>query len=264
MAKTQWSTSRIEPAEFVKISVNQRQAHFSPMEYQEVAVTLAAQRRFLHTLAVFPDLAAGKSPDTSACAQDLGARAHQILQEAEQEAQTLLGAARQKAASLEQEGYRDGLLQGRAEAFAEARTGIQQLVTALGAGAARLRSLEEEFRRHAGETVIDLALAVAERILRAEVARDSRATLRVVQAALDALPEHGEVVVWIHPDQCAMLQDHRSELLAAAEGATALRILGDPTVEAGGCRVETPGSLVDATLSGQLEEARRRLRGDPR
>jgi broad specificity phosphatase PhoE len=41
---------RRQTEECVKISVNQRQAHFSRIENQGVTVTLSAQGRFLHTL----------------------------------------------------------------------------------------------------------------------------------------------------------------------------------------------------------------------
>jgi flagellar biosynthesis/type III secretory pathway protein FliH len=39
--------------------------------------------------------------------------------------------------------------------------------------------------------------------------------------------------------------------------------VSDPTVPVGGCVVETPHSMVDATFPAQLEEARRRLREEP-
>jgi hypothetical protein len=50
-------------SECVKISVIQWQEHFSPMENQELTVTLSTQRRFLHTLShqVLPD--SDDSPD---------------------------------------------------------------------------------------------------------------------------------------------------------------------------------------------------------
>jgi flagellar assembly protein FliH len=194
-------------------------------------------------------------------------RAHQILQEAELEAQALVEAARQKAASLEQEGYREGWLQGRAEVLGEARGELQQLMAALEAGALRVRAMEDDFRTQACETIAGLALAVAERILRAEIVQDPEATLRGVRAALAVLleqgSEQGEVLVRVHPTQHATIQEHRAGLLAVAEGVPALRVLPDPAIEAGGCLVEAPGCLVDATIAAQLEEARRRLREAP-
>ena len=100
---------------------------------------------------------------------------------------------------------------------------------------------------------------MAERILRAEVTQDPEGILRVVRAALAALPEPEETVVRVHPDAAALLQAHREEFGEATSERPALRIVGDPMVAAGGCLVETPHSVVDATFPAQLDEARRRL-----
>jgi hypothetical protein len=45
-----WAEPKIQPGECVKISVIRGQVHFSPVENQDVTVTLLGQRRFLHTL----------------------------------------------------------------------------------------------------------------------------------------------------------------------------------------------------------------------
>ncbi len=63
-----------ETSECVKISMVQRQAHFSPTENQEVRVTLSAQRRFLHALSA--DGRGGESLEGAAgagCGASVGA-----------------------------------------------------------------------------------------------------------------------------------------------------------------------------------------------
>ena len=122
------------------------------------------------------------------------------------------------------------------------------------------QALETACRAQADEMVVNLALAVAERILHAEIVRDPAAILAVVRNALALLPSPGEIVIRIHPDAVALLQAHRDALQDTGPDAQSLRIVGDPAVSAGGCLLETPHSLVDATFPAQLEEARRRLR----
>ncbi len=213
--------------------------------------------------AVFPEFAGGGLPSADASPADPAARAHQIVREAEREAQTLVEAARQRAAIVAQEGYREGRLQGRAEALAEGRGRLQQAAGGLEAAAARLHTLEAEFRARVSETIVSLALAVAERICRAEIAHDPAVILRAVQEAVGLLPEPGDVVVRVHPEQLAMLQEHRAGGPGTGGIATGLRFLSDPTVDPGDCLVETPDCLVDATLATQLEAARQRLRSIP-
>ena len=210
--------------------------------------------------AVFPELSGrgGRSPVPAEAEE--GDRAHTILHRAEQQAQALMGSARQRAAAAVEAGYREGSLQGHAEALAESRGRLQRLGTSLEDAVGRIHVLEEEIRGQGPETIVRLALAVAERIVRTHTAQDPEVVLRAARTALAVLPEPGEVLVRLHPDQEALLQAHRAELLAIREGVTTLRFLPDAAIEPGGCLVEAPTCLVDATVAAQLEEAGRRLR----
>jgi flagellar assembly protein FliH len=191
------------------------------------------------------------------------AGAHSTLERVERQAQALMEAARHKASALMEAGHREGLVQGRAEAITEAQNGLRDLTQSVSTAAERLQALEAECRKQAEGMVVSLALAVAERILQAEVARDPTAILKVVRGALALLPTPGEVVIRIHPEAVALLQAHRDALQGGTRAVENLRIVGDPAVSAGGCVVESPHSMVDATFPAQLEEARRRLREEP-
>ena len=215
--------------------------------------------------AVLPELVGRPpAPGPEDAEEAVRRRAHQMLRAAEREAQDLVAAARAQAAERAQEGHREGALQGRAEALREARAQLRELAAALALALAGVRTLEERIRAEAAESVTALGLAVAERIV-GEAAADADVTRRAVRAALAVLPEPGQVVIRVHPDHHGALLAHRDELLAAPgpEAISALRLVPDPAVERGGCLVETPGCLVDATVRGQLEEARRRLLGEP-
>jgi flagellar assembly protein FliH len=210
----------------------------------------------LHTTpAIFPELTRRATTPGEA-----EAGAHATLERVERQAQALMEAARHKASALMEAGHREGLVQGRAEAIAEAQNGLRDLTHSVSRAAERLKALETECRMQADDMVVSLALAVAERILQVEIAQDPNAILTIVRGALALLPTPGEVAIRIHPEAVALLHAHRDALQDAAPEAEHLRIVSDPAVPAGGCVVETPHSMVDATFPAQLEEARRRLR----
>lgn len=212
--------------------------------------------------AVLPELAGaapggwGEGPEAAA-----RRRAYLRVRAAERQAEALVAAARAQAEERAQAGYRDGLAQGRAEALQAARGELAALGTALEGAVRRLGELEAAWRDGAAEAVVDLAVAVAERIV-GEAAARPEVVRRAVRAALAALPAPEPAVVRLHPDCHAAFQAWREELRATAglEAIPSLRLVADAAVEPGGCVVETPGCLVDATVAGQLAEARRRLR----
>lgn len=208
--------------------------------------------------AVFPELVPRRGAFGSSATLD--GSAHAVLEQAEGQAQALMASARQKAAALLEAARSDGARQGRADGLAEARQGLRELATGLAASCERLRALETEWRARLEELVVTLALATAERVLHLEVAQNRSAILEQVTHALAALPAGGgDIMVRVHPTCAERLEEHRRELLESAPEPTGLRVVADPAVAAGGCIVETPHSVVDATLPVQLEEARRRL-----
>ena len=208
--------------------------------------------------AVFPELADRRRP-LGPAASGMADPGSTGLEQAERQAQALMASARQKASALLEEARREGALQGRAEGLAEARQGLQELTRSLAAACLRLRALDADCRARAEELVVTLALATAERVLRRTVTQDPAAIVEPVKTALAALPAPEDVVVRVHPACAALLQAHWDELRESGPTPAGLRVVADPSVAAGGCLVETPHSVVDATLAAQLEEARRRL-----
>jgi len=208
--------------------------------------------------AVFPELIRRRGACASSAVLD--EPEHARLEQAESQAQALMASARQKAAALLEEARREGARQGRAEGLVEARQGLHELASSLAASCERLRALETECRARLEELVVTLALATAERVLHLEVAQNPAAILEQVRSALAVLPAGGEdIIVRVHPTCAERLREHREELMESTRGSAGLRVVGDPAVAAGGCIVETPHSVVDATFPVQLDEARRRL-----
>ncbi len=207
--------------------------------------------------AVFPELIRRSGPFGASGAVD--GSGHAALAQAESQAQALMASARQKAAALLDEARREGTLQGRAEGLAEARQSLEALAGSLAAAGERLRALEAECRARLEELVVTLALATAERVLHVEIAQNPAAIVGQVKGALAALPAGGGVVIRVHPTSAEILREYQGELLERVPQAAGLRVAADPAVAPGGCVVETPHSVVDATFPTQLAEARRRL-----
>jgi flagellar assembly protein FliH len=69
--------------------------------------------------------------------------------------------------------------------------------------------------------------------------------LPVVMEAVTTLhPHHGQPLLYVHPDDAAMVRRHLGEQLSHSNW----RIVEDSTLTTGGCRVELGASEVDATL----------------
>ncbi len=156
-----------------------------------------------------------------------------------------LRAARQ---SGYQDGYRDGLvaLEGFKQSFAsQTTTQVGALVRSVGE---QLDALQQEMARALAAT----ATALARQVLRSELAARPECVTQVAEQALDALLLSARhVVLRVHPDDHALIAAGSAEALAA-RGA---RLVADPLVARGGCRLDSDIGLVDASIDERWRRA---------
>lgn len=166
---------------------------------------------------------------------------------------------------IEQEGFEAGYRAGRDAGFAEGmkrgiETGAAQAarrqheaeeaagITLAGRVEQLVLTLETRFaqvEREAADEVVALALDVARQVVRTTLAQDRTLILPVVQEALACLIEDRvRIRLHLHPSDVSLVRDELGERL----GAQMCEIVPDPAIEPGGCRIETPRALVDATV----------------
>lgn len=151
-------------------------------------------------------------------------------------------------------GYAEGLERGYEAGTEHARR--QQRLADEQAGATlgqRIESLSgaledrfAELERDAAGQVVALALEVARHALRATLAVRPETIVPVVQEALSSLlDERVRMHLHLNPCDAELVRHELGERLAARN----CEIVADPTIEAGGCRIETPRAEIDATVA---------------
>ncbi|HSH71153.1 MAG TPA: FliH/SctL family protein, partial [Deferrisomatales bacterium] len=185
-----------------------------------------------------------------------GEQAAQLLAEAREGAEATLAAARNEAVAIRAGARQEGLAAGRAEAAA-----------ATAAAVGRLQTLAEELAAHkpalyaeARSQVLELTLALVRKILGPLAAASPDAVVQVVERALQLLSDREQLTIRVHPDDLKVLLDAKPQLLTALDGIQRLTVVDDPSVQPGGCLVQTPTTEIDARLDTQLQELARSLR----
>lgn len=167
-------------------------------------------------------------------------------------------AARPSPEELEQawrRGYQEGEQAGRLEV--EGRLG-----PVLARAGELLDNLVEARARLLSETedeIASLALDVAARIVRTELSANPKALLRMVQHGLERLGRRGNVRLRLHPKDLPGL----TRAIDGRPSEGALEIVEDPSIEPGGCILESPAGYLDLQPSVQIEEFRRGLGESP-
>lgn len=195
----------------------------------------------------------------SAVEQDPAVSGYESIRAADREAEAILLSAREVAQQIEQEAYREGRAKGQQEAIDELQRRFEPLDALLREVCREVTAARQAVITNAEEELIDLAIAVAERVLRSEVGARREAAVPIIRAALEAVGSRVVMAIRVNPGDVELLTEHRGELLGALESA---RLISDPAIASGGCVVEVEGGLVDARLESQLQEAARLLGRD--
>lgn len=196
--------------------------------------------------------------------------ARRILEEARLRAGEILQAAREEAERIREEARRQGREEGRAEGREEAAAAERERVARETAGLADLlraaargvRECREELAAAAERDLVRLAMAVAEKILRAEVRAGRPLAAASLRRAVELVTCRRRIKVLFHPDDRAVLEACLPSLRADFPDLGAVELETSGTVERGGCVVMTEeGGAVDADLKTQMEEIERGLLG---
>lgn len=157
--------------------------------------------------------------------------------------------AEQKVREAYEEGMRRGMEAGQAqfdESVGRAADTLQQASEAMAqARQAFLDSLEPQ--------VVQLAVALAGRILEREVRLDRSVVVTAARAALERVSDEGRVTLRVNPADIEVLREKKPELLGQFEGIATIDLAPDEEVESGGCVAVTESLEIDARLSAQLD-----------
>lgn len=176
-----------------------------------------------------------------------------------QERHGLLTAA-QLAAIEEQaraEGYRSGVEEGRAAGRAEMRAKAEQLDALLAAMEPQAAILDDTLIEQIGH----LVFAVARQLVRRELSRQPGEVVRVVREAIAVLPaSQARIRIFLNPGDVALV----AEALQPETGSHPIQIIEDLSMSAGGARIETDVSIVDASVEARLGAIAAQVFGDDR
>ncbi|HLI32490.1 MAG TPA: FliH/SctL family protein [Solirubrobacteraceae bacterium] len=177
-----------------------------------------------------------------------------ILERARLDAEAIRDAAREEGYAA---GHAEGARAGAAAAVAAAQALDEARIQLLGARERREADLTRE--------AVELALALAEKILSGALEIAPERVLDVVRSALRQIEERRALTILVHPDDLPLVSGALAQLSAAAGGIDHCELHAERRIRRGGAIVRTSEGELDASIETQLERARevamRELRG---
>ena len=179
-------------------------------------------------------------------------QAKQILFEASQAAQAI----RQQA---EQEGRRAGEAAIEATLQRQVTAQMQTVLPALRTAIDSIQKARPAWIAQWERQAVHLSTAIAERIIRRELHADPTITLALVREALELAAGSGQVRLLLNPVDLDSLQGEVQTLVRELSRVAAAEVIGDASIEPGGCRVESKYGLIDQQIASQLKRIEEEL-----
>lgn len=174
------------------------------------------------------------------------------------EGEAPLSAAQQsRLAALEREAFAKGYAQGERAGLEAGGTRAEAMLRRMAATLDELGTLRASMIHATEQQMVQLALAVARRILRREASVDQDLVIAMARVALDRLGERTPATVRLNPDDLAA-----TGVTEGALGGSHVTVLADAGLSRGQCRVESEFGLVDAGVEAQFEQVAQALVGD--
>ena len=104
--------------------------------------------------------------------------------------------------------------------------------------------------------MVDLAFAIARRVLRREISVDPWAAQAIASACLREAGGAAVQRIRVHPDDVAAVREGIGQ---GQPGGEAIEVLGDASIARGGAVLETERGRLDGRIETQLEEIARGL-----
>lgn len=191
--------------------------------------------------------------------------ADRILEDAKRERERLLANASEEG---HRKGYEQGLTEGRIaggqegrrEALQEFRDRLAKLDEAWSAALVGFERDRDRMLLEASQDVLKLAVRIGELVTKRTIETHPEVVTAQLAAVLAQVAKATALNIRIHPDDRALVQDALVALVKAADSATHVDLVDDPSLGRASVIANTAGGgEVDASIKTQLEQIVRDL-----
>lgn len=117
----------------------------------------------------------------------------------------------------------------------------------------QLHCAQQKWLVEANQNVLQLAVGIAERIVRSQLDRRPEISLQWIRESLELFSSSPQLMISLSPQDEMALGEQTRQLAAQIASIANVTIAADPSLAPGECRVETKQGLIDQTVKAQLQ-----------
>ncbi len=160
--------------------------------------------------------------------------------------------AHKSPAEIETQAYIRGFNKGEKAGLESARDKIDSAARILKEAVEAFRRACKRIEHDTEKEIVELALAVAERIVDYEICTNREGLVALVREALQKVANREVAVIKMNPSDIEFLDRLQLPLAGLLGNPDAARIEADEGIGIGGCLIETDGGDIDARIESKL------------
>lgn len=179
-----------------------------------------------------------------------------IIAEANLEAERIAREVKDQVTEIKetsyQEGFQQGLEQGYQAGFAEITRELEKLITNLERELDRIQLLLNNQVLGLSPRLINFSCQLANTILKREIELHPEVIITQVEDILKGLSRVKTLAIRVNAGDIALVKSSEERFLQLTQGIDQIDFVVDPSLEPGGCIIETDFGGVDASIQTQL------------
>lgn len=206
------------------------------------------------------------SEERSVIISEANDQAKRIIEQAEASKQKVMNEAsewqkgwEQEKANLQREAYEQAFTKGAEEGR---ETGYRETSALIDEARSIVDSSKIEYEKNverSERTIVELAIACAEKIVRSELHANEDSFMGIVRSALKEVRNQKEVQIHVHPGRYELIISQKDEIEALFPSEINCYIYPNEEADEDACFIETANGRIDTAIDTQLQQLRKTL-----
>ena len=163
---------------------------------------------------------------------------------------------------LKESAYTEGFMKGEEAGTESERKRLQNIFDTFDKAISELWELKEGLCLNIERGAVELALAIAKKVVSHEVSVNEETLLGVLKGALEKVIDQEKIKIRINKLDLQFINESGYQISGLTDNFKDVIIEGDDTISRGGCVIETGFGSIDARIESQLQAVGDLLRSE--
>ena len=154
--------------------------------------------------------------------------------------------------TLKERAYAQGFSEGEKLGMETGIKKVQPVLNDFQQACLELERVKKQIYANAEKETVELALAIARKIVQREVSMSKEVVVGIVKEALRKVVDHEKLKIKVNPQDFPYLEDIQGEVLKTVDTLEGVCFEQDDRILNGGCIIETRMGDIDARIDSQL------------